>query len=62
MTEFIKIDDWDYDKKLELELEYQLSLTFEQRFEMMIRMMRAKSEFLEKNGLKKAFEIIKGDH
>ncbi|HEX7343507.1 MAG TPA: hypothetical protein VF398_04545 [bacterium] len=58
MTDFIKIDDWDYDKKMELELEYQLSLTFEQRFEMMISMMQAKNEYLERNGLRKPFEII----
>ncbi len=61
MADFIKIDDWDYDKRMELELAYQATLTFQQRFEMMLRMMRAKSEYLEKNGMRKAFEIIKGD-
>ena len=59
MTEFIKIDDWDYDKKMQLELAYQATLTFQQRFEMMLRMMRDINEYLERNGLRKPFEIIK---
>ena len=61
MTSFIKIDHFDYDRKIELELEYQATLTTQQRFEILLRLMRAKNEYLERNGLKKPFEIIKRD-
>jgi len=61
VTSFIKIDHFDYDRKIELELEYQATLTTQQRFEILLRLMRAKNEYLERNGLKKPFEIIKRD-
>ena len=57
MNDLIKVDDWDYDKKMEIELEYQATLTIQQRFEMLIRLMRDKNEYLLKNGLLRPFEI-----
>jgi len=57
MNDLIKVDDWDYDKKMEIELEYQATLTIQQRFEMLFRLMRDKNEYLLKNGLRRPFEI-----
>ena len=48
-------DDID---ELELELEYQASLTVEQRYKMMINASRTVLKMLIDNGHKKPFEII----
>ncbi len=51
-------DDID---ELELELEYQASLTVEQRYKMMINASRTVLKMLIDNGHKKPFEIIQQD-
>ncbi|MCD6162772.1 MAG: hypothetical protein J7K40_10215 [candidate division Zixibacteria bacterium] len=48
-------DDVD---ELELELEYQRSLTVDQRYKMMINASRTVLRILIDNGYKKPFEII----
>jgi hypothetical protein len=45
--------------ELELELEYQATLTFEQRFEMMIAASQTILKMMIDYGHKKPFEIIK---
>lgn len=47
------------EKELDFEIEYQLSLTTEQRFKMMFKKSREMLEMLKKNGHRKPFEIIK---
>ncbi len=51
-------DDVD---ELELELEYQASLTVDQRYKMMISASRTVLKMLIDNGHKKPFEIIQRD-
>jgi len=59
MSPILKIDADDEDKELEFELEYQLSLTTQQRFEMMFEKSRIMAQLLLKHGHRKPFEIIK---
>ena len=49
----------DEERELDFEIEYQLSLTTQQRFEMMFPRSREIAEMLIKNGHRKAFEIVK---
>jgi hypothetical protein len=46
-------------KELEFEIDYQLSLTTKQRFEMMFKKSKQIKEMLVKNGRRKSFEVIK---
>ncbi len=57
----LKLSPEEEDEALELdmELDYQLSLTTAQRFEMMFRKSREMAEVLLKNGHRKPAEIIK---
>ncbi len=57
MSPILKLDHDDPERELEFELEYQRSLTVEQRFEMLFQLMRYVNEQLEKNGHRKTFEI-----
>jgi hypothetical protein len=59
MCPILKLDHDDEERELEFELEYQRSLTFEQRFSMMLRRMKEINQMLEKYGHRKPFEIIK---
>ncbi len=61
MTTIIKLapDECDEMRELKIELEYQLSLTTAQRFEMMFNKSREIAEELLKHGHRKPFEIIK---
>ncbi|MFH1861302.1 MAG: hypothetical protein ABH878_00690 [bacterium] len=59
MSPILALDHDDPERELEFELEYQLSLTTEQRFEMLFLRMREVNEMLENYGHKKPFEIIK---
>jgi hypothetical protein len=58
MAPILVLENDDPERELEFELEYQLSLTTEQRFEMLFQLMRYVNEQLEKNGHRKAVEII----
>jgi hypothetical protein len=55
----LKCDSDDEDRELDFEIEYQLSLTTEQRFQMMFRRSREIAEMLLRYGHRKPFEIIK---
>ena len=60
MSPIIKLapDELDEDRELELELDYQLSLTTAQRFEMMLRKSRELAEELLRRGYRKPVEIV----
>jgi len=60
MSPIIKLapDEQDEGRELELELDYQLSLTTAQRFEMMLRKSRELAEELLKRGYRKPVEIV----
>ena len=59
MPPIYKIGPDDEVDELELELEFQLSLTVEQRYKMMMDASRTILRILIDNGHKKPFEIIK---
>jgi len=55
----LKIKGHDPQREYEFELDYQLSLTTEQRFQMMKRQSRYVLEALIRHGHRKPFEIVK---
>jgi hypothetical protein len=61
MSTIIKLEPHQHneDRELEFELDYLLSLTTAQRFEMMLRKSREIAEELLKRGYRKPVEIIK---
>ena len=59
MSSILKLENDDQDRELEFEVEYQLSLTVEQRFRMMFQKSREIAEILVRNGHRKPSEIIK---
>lgn len=61
MSPILKVGpgEHDEDRELAFELDYLLSLTTEQRFEMMFRRSREIAEELVRSGHRKPFEIIK---
>ena len=59
MSPILKTSSNDEEKELEFELDYQLSLTTQQRFEMMFEKSRVMAQLLHKHGHRKPFEIIK---
>ena len=59
MTPILKLDRSDESRELEFELDYQLSLSVEERFQMMFQKSREIKEMLIAHGHRKSFEIIK---
>jgi hypothetical protein len=59
MAPILKLDQSDESKELEFELDYQLSLSVEERFQMMFQKSREIKEMLIANGYRKTFEVIK---
>lgn len=59
MTPIFKSDTDDDERELDFELDYQLSLSVEERFRMMFQRSREIAEMLIRNGHRKPFEIIK---
>ncbi len=55
----LKLRKPDPKKELQFELDFQSSLTTQQRFEMMFRQSNIMKEILIRNGYRKPFEIIK---
>jgi len=55
----LKLKTDDPEKELDFELDYQRSLTVQERFGMMFRRSRAIARTLLKNGYIRPFEIIK---
>ena len=59
MSPVLKLEADNEEKELEFELDYQLSLTTEQRFQMMFKKSQQIVKMLIENGHRKPFEIIK---
>ncbi len=59
MAPILNLESNDEDKELEFELDYQLSLTTQQRFEMMFEKSQFLAQLLLDYGHRKPFEIIK---
>ena len=59
MNKIYKSSINDEQKEMEFELDYLLSLTVEERFQMMFEKSRIIKNILARNGHRKAFEIIK---
>lgn len=59
MKHVLKLTDHDEDKEIDFELEWLLSLTIQERFQLMTQRTRELIELLERNGYRKPFEIIK---
>lgn len=55
----LKLEKDDEEKEIEFELEYLLSLTTQQRFELMFKKSKELAEMLLRHGYRKPFEIIK---
>ena len=55
----LKLDKDDNEKELEFELEYQLTLSTQQRFEMMFQKSRELVDMLIAHGYRRPVEIIK---
>ena len=55
----LKLDKDDDEKEIEFELEYQLALSTQQRFEMMIQKSKELVDMLIAHGHRKPFEITK---
>lgn len=59
MGHILKLDDHDDDKEIEFELNYQLSLTTQQRFQMMLQKAQEIRNLLKNHGYGKATQITK---
>lgn len=55
----LKLDKDDPQREIDFELDYLISLTTRQRFEMMIQKSREMVQLLRRNGHRKTTEIIK---
>ncbi|MGD9157065.1 MAG: hypothetical protein PVG39_01540 [Desulfobacteraceae bacterium] len=59
MSPILKTNFDDEEKEIDFELDYLLSLTTDQRFQMMFQKSKEMAEMLVKNGHRKTPEIIK---
>jgi hypothetical protein len=59
MNKIYKSSTNDEQKEVEFEIDYLLSLTVQERFQMMFEKSRVIKEILIRNGHRNAFEIIK---
>ena len=59
MTSILKLTHDDEERELEFDLSYQLSLSTQERFEMMFQKSKELKEIMLRNGHRKTFEIIK---
>jgi len=59
MKHILKPKTNNEEKEMEFELNYQLSLTVEERFKMMFEKSRIAAQLLQDNGHRKPFEVIK---
>lgn len=59
MSPILKLEKDDDEKELDFEIAYQLSLTTEQRFEMMFKKSEEIAKILIENGHREPFKVIK---
>lgn len=59
MGSILKLDDHDEDKEIEFELNYLLSLTTRQRFQMMLQKAQEMRNLLKNHGYRKTTQITK---
>ncbi len=59
MGPILKLDDHDDDKEIEFELNYLLSLTTQQRFQMMLQKTQEMRNLLKNHGYRKTTQITK---
>lgn len=59
MGPILKLADHDDDKEIEFELNYLLSLTTQQRFQMMLQKTREMRNLLKNHGYRKTTQITK---
>ena len=59
MTRILKLDDHDEEQEIEFDISWLLSLTPQERFQLMFKRTRELIELLEKNGHGRSPQIIK---
>jgi len=59
MSPILKCKTDDEDRELDFEIDYQLSLTVEERFKMMFQRSQEIARMLIENGYRKPFKIVK---
>ena len=59
MVPILKLDDYDEEKEIEFELSYLLSLTLQERFELMFKKTRELLDLMEKNGHRRPAKVVK---
>jgi hypothetical protein len=59
MAPVLKLDDHNEEKEIEFELSWLLSLTLQERFQLMFKKSRELIELLERNGHRRPDQIIK---
>ena len=59
MSPILKLDDHDEEQEIEFELSYLLSLSVQERFQLMFKKTRELIELLERNGHRRPAQIIK---
>lgn len=59
MTPVLKLDDHDEEQEIEFELTWLLSLTLQERFQLMFKKTKELIELLERNGHRRPAQIIK---
>jgi hypothetical protein len=59
MAPILKLDDHDEEQDIEFELSWLLSLTLQERFQLMFKKSRELIELLERNGHRRPDQIIK---
>ena len=59
MTPVLKLDDHNEEQEIEFELTWLLSLTLQERFQLMFKKRKELIELLERNGHRRPDQIVK---
>lgn len=59
MTHVLKLDDHDEEREIDFEISWLLSLTIQERFQLMFQKSKEVMDLLEKNGHRNPSQIIK---
>ena len=59
MTHILKLDDHDEEREIDFEISWLLSLTIQERFQLMFKKSKEIVDLLEKNGHRRPSQIIK---